>query len=157
LGAIPDLPEIVRQLKPDRIVVGMAERRDRLPVHQLLEMRLSGIHIEDALTTYEATFGRISTRELRPSQLIFSTELGPNPNRVMLQTVYSWGIALLGTIVFSPVMLLVAIVVRLSSAGPALFRQQRVGKDGVLFTLYKFRSMRADAEAESGAVWAKKD
>ncbi len=157
LGAISDLPGIVRQLRPDRIVVGMAERRERLPMHQLLEMRLSGIHIEDALTTYEATFGRISTHELRPSQLIFSTELGPNPNRVMLQTMYSLAIALLGTILFSPIMLLVAILVRLSSPGPILFRQQRVGKGSVSFTLYKFRSMWANAEADSGAVWAKKD
>ena len=157
LGPISNLREIVEELKPDRIVVGMSERRERLPVNQLLEMRLSGIHIEDALTTYEATFGRISTRELRPSQLIFSTELGPNPNRVMLQSIYSLAIALLAAVLLLPVMLLVAILVRLTSRGPALFRQQRVGMNDVPFTLYKFRSMYADAEAESGAVWAKKD
>lgn len=156
LGKIPDLRAIVKELKPDRIVVGMRERRDRLPVNELLDLRLSGIHIEDALTTYETTFGRISTRELRPSQLIFSTELGPNPNRVMLQTMYSWGIAMVAAVITAPIMLLVALLIRLSSPGPALFRQRRVGKDDVPFTLYKFRSMYADAEAQSGAVWAKK-
>ena len=157
LGHISELRRIVNELKPERIVVGMAERRARLPVNELLEMRLSGIHIEDALTTYEATFGRISTRELRPSQLVFSTELGPNQARVMLQSIYSLGIALVGTVILSPVMLLVFVLVRLSSSGPALYRQRRVGKNDVPFTLFKFRSMFADAEAESGAVWAQKD
>jgi len=157
LGRISDLETIVSQFRPDRIVVGMAERRARLPVHQLLELRLSGIHIEDALTTYETTFGRISTRELRPSQLIFSAELGPNPNRVMLQSVYSMIIAFVAALITLPIMALVAIAVKLSSSGPALYRQQRVGKNDVAFTLYKFRSMYADAEADSGAVWAKKD
>jgi sugar transferase (PEP-CTERM system associated) len=157
LGPISELRQIVDGLKPDRIVVGMSERRERLPVNQLLDLRLSGIPIEDALTTYEATFGRISTRELRPSQLIFSTELGPNPGQVMLQSLYSMTIALVGAAVMAPVMLLVAALVRITSPGPALFRQQRVGKNDVVFTLYKFRSMYRDAEASSGAVWAKQD
>lgn len=157
LGQIPDLETIVSQFRPDRIVVGMSERRQRLPVNQLLEMRLSGIHIEDALTTYESTFGRISTRELRPSQLIFSAELGPNPNRVMLQSLYSTTIALVAAVIALPIMLLVVIAVKLSSSGPALYRQQRVGKNDAPFMLYKFRSMYVDAEAKSGAVWAKKD
>jgi exopolysaccharide biosynthesis polyprenyl glycosylphosphotransferase len=120
-------------------------------------LRLSGIHIEDALTTYETTFGRISTRELRPSQLIFSAELGPNPNRVLLQSVYSMVIAFIAALIALPIMALVAIAVKLSSSGPALYQQRRVGKNDVPFMLYKFRSMYADAEAESGAVWAKRD
>jgi len=157
LGRISDLEMIVGQFRPDRIVVGMAERRQRLPVNQLLELRLSGIHIEDALTTYEATFGRISTRELRPSQLIFSTELGPNPNRVLLQSVYSMAIAFVAAVITLPIMALVAIAVKLSSSGPALYRQRRVGKNDIPFMLYKFRSMYVDAEAASGAVWAKRD
>jgi sugar transferase (PEP-CTERM system associated) len=157
LGPICELQQIVQRLKPERIVVGMSERRDRLPVTELLEMRLSGIHIEDALTTYEATFGRISTRELRPSQLVFSQELGPSQARVMLQSIYSMGIAMISTVILAPVMLLVFVLVRLTSRGPALYRQTRVGKGDAPFTLYKFRSMSADAEAASGAVWAQKN
>ena len=86
LGAISDLREVVDRLHPKRIVVGLRERRSNLPVTQLLELRLSGIRIEDALSTYEMAFERISTHELRPSQLIFSSsDLGPNRTGVRLQ------------------------------------------------------------------------
>jgi sugar transferase (PEP-CTERM system associated) len=158
LGALSDLREVVDRLRPDRIVVGLTERRSSLPVARLLEMRLSGIRIEDALSTYEAAFERISTRELRPSQLIFSsTELGPNRHRVRLQSVYSMTAAALATLIAAPVMLCVAILVKLTSPGPALIRQQRVGKNDRLFTLYKFRSMVTDAESRSGPVWAQRN
>jgi exopolysaccharide biosynthesis polyprenyl glycosylphosphotransferase len=158
LGALADLRELVDRLRPDRIVVGLTERRSSLPVARLLEMRLSGIRIEDALSTYEAAFERISTRELRPSQLIFSsTELGPNRKRVMLQSVYSMAAAVFATLIAAPIMLCVAILVKLTSPGPALIRQQRVGRNDRLFTLYKFRSMVTNAEAQSGAVWAQRD
>ncbi|HTB17358.1 MAG TPA: sugar transferase [Bryobacteraceae bacterium] len=155
LGAISDLLEVVERLHPKRIVVGLRERRSNLPVAQLLELRLSGIRIEDALTTYEMAFERISTHELRPSQLIFSSsELGPSRSGVRLQSAYSMAIASLAAVVLAPLMLLVAVLVKLTSPGPALLRQQRVGKDNRVFTLYKFRSMVQDAEAHSGAVWA---
>jgi exopolysaccharide biosynthesis polyprenyl glycosylphosphotransferase len=156
LGKISDLRRVVDEWRPDRIVVGMEERRGRLPVNQLLDIRLAGTPVEDAINIGEATLERISTSELRPAQLIFSAELGPHPRRVMLQSVYSTIIAALAAILTAPIMLLVAFTVRLSSAGPALFRQQRVGKDSAPFTLYKFRSMYQNAESGSGAVWAKK-
>jgi sugar transferase (PEP-CTERM system associated) len=155
-GSIQELRQVMEEVKPDRIVVGMTERRQRLPVHDLLQLRFSGIHIEDALNTYEATFGRISTRELRPSQLIFSTELGPRKNSVTLHALYSLAIAAILTILFSPVMVLVAIAVKLSSPGPALYGQRRVGLNDRPFTVYKFRSMYVNAEAGTGAVWAQK-
>jgi hypothetical protein len=112
----------------------MSERRKRLPVNDLLELRLSGIQIEEVLATYEATFGRISVRELMPSHLIFSAELGPNPSRVFWQSIYSFAIALAATILTLPVVLLVIIAMKLTSPGPILYRQTRVGQDSVPFT-----------------------
>src|SRR5580658_505378 len=157
LGTIEDLDEVVATQVPERIIVGMTERRQRLPVLRLLDLRYSGIHIEDAANTYEAVFGRVSTRDLRPSQLIFSTELGPRRSSMTLQTFYSLIISVIGIVVTLPLMMVVALMVRFTSPGPVLFRQRRVGLNGAEFTLYKFRSMRADSEAETGAVWAKKD
>jgi exopolysaccharide biosynthesis polyprenyl glycosylphosphotransferase len=155
LGALCDLRDVVDRLQPNRIVVALTERRSNLPVAPLLDLRLSGIRVEDVLNTYEAVFERISTRALRPSQLIFSaTELGPNRRRVMLQSAYSMTIAALAALLAAPLMLCVAILIKLTSPGPALFRQQRVGKNDRVFTLYKFRSMVAHAEEGTGPVWA---
>jgi lipopolysaccharide/colanic/teichoic acid biosynthesis glycosyltransferase len=102
-------------------------------------------------------FHRVSIRDLRPSHLIFSGELGPSGQSSALHTAYSFVLALVGLIVLLPAMLLVAVLVRLTSPGPVLFRQQRVGKNGVPFTILKFRSMHQNAEEKSGAVWATKD
>ena len=83
--------------------------------------------------------------------------LGPRQHSVTIQNFYSLLFGLVGLIITMPLMLLTAIMVRLSSPGPVLFRQRRVGHNGEVFTLYKFRSMYIDAEARTGAVWASKD
>ena len=157
LGRLHEFGEIARELKPDRIVVGMTERRDRMPVQELLDLRFSGILIEEAGAAYETACGRICTKELRPSQLIFSGELGPRRSSVALQLVYSPAIAFIGTVVTLPIMLLAALAVKLTSRGPILFRQTRVGLNGKHFTVLKFRSMYVNAEAKTGAVWATRD
>lgn len=157
LGSISQLRTIVETLKPKRIVVGMTERRGRLPVHDLLDLRFSGIHIEEAQAAYETVFSRVSVKELRPSQLIFMADLGPRPQNEFWQVVFSFTLALIGFIITLPVTLLVALLVRLTSPGPVLYRQIRAGKNGENFTVLKFRSMSQDAEAKSGAVWATKD
>jgi exopolysaccharide biosynthesis polyprenyl glycosylphosphotransferase len=142
---------------PSHIVVGMFERRNSMPVNELLELRFGGNIIEEAASAYERVCGRVCVKELRPSQLIYSGELGPRRQTLLYQSLSNILMASIGAMVTAPLMLLVAVAVRLSSPGPILYRQVRVGMDGVSFTLYKFRSMRADAEAESGAVWASKD
>lgn len=157
LGPVADLDGAVTTHKPDAIVVGMVERRQNLPVERLLDLRLSGIYVEDAATTYETVLRRVSIRDLRPSQLIFSAELGPSSQSIAIQSSYSFLIGLVALIAASPVMLIVAAVVKLSSPGPILFRQRRTGFNGAPFTILKFRSMRQDAEAATGAVWAAKD
>ena len=86
----------------------MSERRRRLPVERLLHLRFSGIHIEEAAVTFEHIFHRVSTRDLRPSQLIFSTELGPRPQSVALQSLYSWVLGLILLLIALPVMAIVA-------------------------------------------------
>ena len=157
LGGIAKLRDVAARVSPTRIIVGMSERRNAMPVTDLLELRFAGIIIEEASSSYESVCMRISTLELRPAQLVFSGELGPRRGILLLQAIYNLVLALIGTIVSLPFMLIAALGVRLSSAGPVLYRQTRVGMDGVLFTVYKFRSMYKDAEATTGAVWATKD
>ena len=153
LGTIADIGKVADS-PPHRIVVGLTERRNRLPVQELLQLRFSGIRIEEATHLYEAAFGRVCTRDLRPSQLIFSEELGPKPASEHVQTIYCFILAIVLLTVTAPIMLLVALAVRLTSPGPILLRQKRVGRGDTVFTVYKFRSMYADAEARTGAVWA---
>jgi sugar transferase (PEP-CTERM system associated) len=157
LGSVEHLREVVAQVKPDRIVVGMNERRQRLPVSDLLDIRLSGVRIEEAATTFEGVCKRIALKDLRPGQFIFSADLGPRPGSILMRSAYSSFLALAGTIATLPLMALVAVAIKLTSAGPVLFRQTRVGLHGRPFTLYKFRSMSQDAEAATGAVWATPD
>jgi sugar transferase (PEP-CTERM system associated) len=154
LGPLAALQEIVTATTPTRIVVGMLERRNRVPLNDLLDLRFSGHVIEEASTTYELVCGRVCTKDLRPSQLIFSGEQGPRRQTMLLQALSHTVLAAIGVIVTAPVMLLVALAVRLTSPGPVLYRQTRVGMGGENFALYKFRSMRVDAEAGTGGVWA---
>jgi exopolysaccharide biosynthesis polyprenyl glycosylphosphotransferase len=157
LGAISDLGKVVTANRPDSIIVGMAERRGNLPVEELLHLRLSGIHVEDAALIYQNVFRRVSTRDLRPSELIFSAELGPQPQKIALQSAYSFLIALVALAVLTPLIVIIAVIVKLTSPGPAFYRQTRVGFNGEHFTLYKFRSMSANAEEQTGPAWATKD
>jgi sugar transferase (PEP-CTERM system associated) len=156
LGPISALRDIVRATQPHLIVVGMFERRNRMPVAELLELRFAGHVIEEVATAYERVCGRVCLKEIRPSDLIFSGELGPRRQNLFYQRLSNAIVAVTGLLISSPIMLLTALAVKLSSAGPVLYRQVRVGLDGALFTLYKFRSMRTDAEAQTGAVWAQK-
>jgi sugar transferase (PEP-CTERM system associated) len=157
LGPLSALRDIVRATQPHRIVVGMFERRNRMPVSELLELRFAGHIIEEVAGTYERVCARVCLKEIRPSELIFSGELGPRPQNLFYQRLSNMLVAVIGLVLALPIMLVTALAVRLSSPGPVLYRQTRVGLNGSLFTLYKFRSMRADAEAGTGAVWAQKD
>jgi sugar transferase (PEP-CTERM system associated) len=157
LGGISSLREIVAATNPNRLVVGMFERRNRMPVNDLLELRFAGNIIEEAANTYERVCGRVCLKEIRPSQLIYSGELGPRRQSLIYQTSVNTVTAVIGIIASMPLMLLTALAVKFTSSGPVLYRQVRTGLDGVPFTLFKFRSMRTDAEAGTGAVWATKD
>jgi sugar transferase (PEP-CTERM system associated) len=155
IGTVADIPSIVRDRHVDRVVVSLADARGKLPMDELLQMKLDrGVTFDHLPTVYERFTGKIAVENLRPSWLIFSE--GFRKTRVLLATKRALDIvcALAGLILLSPVLLIVAALVRLTSAGPALYHQGRVGQHGRVFTVHKFRSMRQDAEAGTGAVWA---
>jgi exopolysaccharide biosynthesis polyprenyl glycosylphosphotransferase len=119
---------------------------------------MSGItQLQEAESLYEEVFGRVSIQALSPYQVIFSREMGPQTWTLRLQAAYSLLLGTVGLVLSLPVMLLVAIAVRLTSAGPVFYSQTRTGRNGVPFRLYKFRSMYIDAEARTGPVWASKN
>jgi len=157
LGGFQELRSVVTATNPSRIVVGLSERRNRAPVGELLELRFSGCLIEEVATTFEQVCGRVSVKDLRPSQLIYSSALGPRGKSLFYQGLFNMAVTLVVLVVALPLMLITALAVKFTSKGSILYRQVRVGMDGVPFTLYKFRSMRQDAEAGTGAVWASKD
>ena len=157
LGPIDNLVPVVAEHHPDRLIVAISDSRDGVPLERLLDLRATGLLIEEAAQTYEYVLHRVSTRDLRLSDLIFSAGFGPRPHRMILQSLYSWIVAAVLVAVTLPIMAVVAILVKLTSPGPVLYRQTRTGLNGAAFVLYKFRSMDRDAEAETGAVWSQKD
>jgi sugar transferase (PEP-CTERM system associated) len=124
---------------------------------KLLEMKLEGVSFDHLASTYEELTGKIAVENLRPSWLIFSS--GFRKSRLVRSTKRLMDIAasIIGLTLAGPIMLAVAAGVKLTSPGPALYMQRRVGQHGRLFMVYKFRSMRQDAEVGTGAVWAKKN
>ena len=146
LGPIASLREMVEAARPDRIVVGLFERGRRAPIVELLELRFAGYAVEEAASAYERIRGRVCLKELRPSQLMESGEFGPRPQNVLYQNLWNVSLAAIGIAVAAPIMAITALAVKLSSPGPILYRQPRAGLHDAVFTLYKFRSTRVDAE-----------
>jgi len=154
LGRAGDLPHLIARHHVDRIVVSLTDRRGKLPITELLQAKLSGIRVEDAATTYERITGKILTDGIKPSWLIFSDGFCASRGTRWVKRGIDLVLAFVGLIVAAPLMALTGIAIRLDSPGPILYCQDRVGENGRVFTLCKFRSMRADAE-NGTPVWAK--
>ncbi|HJZ74200.1 MAG TPA: TIGR03013 family XrtA/PEP-CTERM system glycosyltransferase [Vicinamibacterales bacterium] len=154
LGNATDIDRIRATRHVDRIVVSLTDRRGHLPIEALLRAKLAGVRVEDAVTTYERLAGKILVEDLKPSWLIFSDGFRVSRLTRAAKRVFDLACALVVFVFSVPAMLLTALAVRLESPGPILYRQERVGENGRLFTLFKFRSMRIDAE-QGTPVWAK--
>jgi sugar transferase (PEP-CTERM system associated) len=157
IGTVDDIPAIVRGRNVDRVVVSLGDARGKLPMDKLLEMKLEGVSFDHLASIYEELTGKIAVENLRPSWLIFSS--GFRKSRLVRSTKRLSDVAasIIGLTLAGPIMLAVAALVKLTSSGPALYMQRRVGQHGRLFMVYKFRSMRQDAEVGTGAVWARKN
>lgn len=139
------------------LIVAMDEKRGFMPYDQLLNCKVKGISIIDGESFYERITGKILVEKINPSWLIFSDGFKKsNANKIIKRFT---GLLLSSTMLVClfPFMLLVAIAIKLESRGPVIFSQERVGENQELFTLYKFRSMKMNAEKESGPVWATED
>lgn len=157
IGSYEQLVEIVERERIDKIVVALPDRRGILPVQALLACKQRGIEIEEGTNFCEKLSGRIMLENLRPSWLIFSSGFTV-PRLLRLQKrAGDILIASLGCLFACPLMMVLAVLIKLDSRGPALFTQERVGEKGRHFILMKFRSMRVDAESLTGPVFAQED
>jgi sugar transferase (PEP-CTERM system associated) len=157
IGAVEDIPSIVRARRVHRVVVSLADARGKLPMDKLLELRLDGVNFDHLASVYEEYTGKIAVENLRPSWLIFSDGFRKTRWSTAAKRLLDIAIAVVGLILALPVLVLVSLAVKLTSSGPVFYHQRRVGQHGRIFTIHKFRSMRPDAEAQTGAVWAAKD
>ncbi len=139
------------------IIVALDQKRGVMPYKELLNCKVRGINIIDGESFYERVAGKLLVEKISPSWFIFSD--GFVKSRISRITKRSIGLlfSAILLILSSPLILMVAVAIKLESPGPVLFSQERVGEYGEIFTLHKFRSMKANAEKESGPVWATED
>ena len=140
----------------DRVIVAMEDRRGSMPVRELLDLRLRGVVIEDANFLMERLLGRLPLDGLNPSALIFTHGFNVKASQQIARRLVSIIVSFIGLMICLPFIPIIILAVRISSPGPIFFRQTRVGRRGRPFTVFKFRTMRQDAEA-NGAVWATKN
>jgi sugar transferase (PEP-CTERM system associated) len=148
------LTELVREHTVHRVIVAMLDRREAMPMPELLQLRLRGVHIEEATSWLEKISGRIEVEQLYPSWIIFAKGFRFSSPFRMVRRILNFTVALIGLILALPVLPFVMLAVKLDSPGPVLYRQKRVGRRGAIFYCYKFRTMRKDAEADTGPTWA---
>jgi lipopolysaccharide/colanic/teichoic acid biosynthesis glycosyltransferase len=150
LGRMADLARIVDETRPDRVLVALGERRRRTPVRALLESCVArGIVVEDAAEFYERLTGKVAVESLAPTSMVFCGRFGPSYAQQLVSRAISLLAAAAGLMLLSPLLLLIAVAVKLDSTGPVLFVHRRVGLFGRPFKLLKFRTMHAASSPRS--------
>ncbi len=158
IGTSAQALDLAIEHRANRVVVAQRESRGRMNLDSLLRCKTSGIPVEKGSDYYEQLTGKIMLEDITvKSWLIFSSGFVVSRSVLFLKRILDLAVASLGLLLCWPIMLLTIVAIKLESRGPALYRQERVGRQGRLFTLWKFRSMRSDAEAEGEAVWAQED
>lgn len=155
LGSADELEDIIKNEKIDRVVIAVRERRGVFPTETLLKMSLAGdVDIEECTSFFERVTGQVHVDMLRPSWLIFDGRQRDSRMTVAVRDLIHRSLALIGLILSLPIALITAFIIKLESRGPVFYRQERVGLNGKVFKVIKFRSMRQDAEKDGEPVWA---
>ena len=150
------LIETCTKTRTEQIVVALDDRRGTMPIKDLLKCKLRGIEIHDGITFYESITGKILVQDVNPAWLIFSEGFHASRLSYFFKRGLDIFLSLFGLVVSLPLTLPIAMLIKLESAGPIFYTQERVGEHGNSFRVIKFRSMRQDAEKD-GAVWAVKN
>lgn len=154
VGTVDQIEDILFREKVDKLIVSMTERRGVLPVKNLLTCKLRGVEILDSPSFYEQLTGKLLVEDIQPSWFIYSRGFRFTSARRAWKRALDIVMAFCVSLLVLPFLPIVAGLIKLSSPGPVLFRQQRVGERGSEFILIKFRTMFDNAEKETGPVWA---
>ncbi len=147
------LPVLARTLRADMIVVAVPDRRG-LPIAELLECRMQGVDVIDALTFWEREAGTLDIGRTGAGWLAFASGFHLDQRSRILKRSMDFIVSLSFLIATLPITLFAAAAIKLESRGPVFYRQERVGLDGAIFKVWKFRSMREDAEKDGVPRWA---
>jgi sugar transferase (PEP-CTERM system associated) len=152
---IDSLADHVVALNAGEVVLALEERRNALPLDDLLRIKTTGVHVNEISSFLERETGRVDLATVNPSWFIFSDGFtaGQRVSKVA-KRLFDIVASLLVLILMGPVVAVAAIIVKLDSVGPAFYRQRRVGLYGQPYNIFKLRSMRQDAEAGGKAIWA---
>ena len=156
-SAAAHLMELAEAHRVHRVIVAMPDRRGTFPAQELLQLRLNGVRIEEATSWLEKISGRIEVEQLYPSWLIFADGFRFSSSFNLMRRILSTLMSLALLLIVLPFLPLVVLAIKLDSRGPVVYRQKRVGLAGHTFYCYKFRTMREDAEADTGPTWAGDD
>jgi sugar transferase (PEP-CTERM system associated) len=148
------LGEAIRKEKPHKIVISLSERRGIFPLRDVLNCKLRGVEIVDAPSFYEQVTGKLLIENITPSWFIFSDGFKITRSKRFYKRVFDALFSVVGAVIALPLVPAIAFFIKIDSPGSVFFRQWRVGEGGRNFLLYKFRTMRKDAESRTGAVWA---
>ena len=151
------LCEIGTTLEIDKIVMAIEEKRGNFPVEELLRCRVGGIEVLEGVAFYEMLTGKLLVEQINPAWLIFSQGFHKSWARRLFKRVGDLAVSSIMLILLLPLILLVALVIKLESKGPIIFSQERLGQNRKPYDVHKFRSMVSDAEAKNGPVWAEDD
>ena len=154
LGDPSQMDRIIEQHGIDKIVVAITERRGEYPVKEMLALRVNGCQVLEWPGFFEKLSGRIPIDSLAPSFFIFNEGFRKSRFLLSIRRVVSAIVAAVLLVLLLPVFLVVAVLIKLDSPGPVIYSQIRVGQNGKRIRIYKFRSMRNDAEQNGDAVWA---
>ncbi|MBW4027387.1 MAG: sugar transferase [Acidobacteria bacterium] len=153
-GTLADLSTIAASYGVDRVAVCSELHSASLPAADLLDLRRSGVHIDDAVALYERITGRIPVKLIRAAQMSFGKGFAPSHVWGVISRALSALAAAVALILTVPIFLAVSLLIKMDSQGPVFYMQERVGLNGKVFLTIKFRSMRTDAETLTGPVWA---
>jgi len=154
LGDPSNMEQIIEKRGVNKVVVAITERRGEYPVKDMLALRVGGYQVVEWPGFFEKLSGRIPIDNLAPSFFIFNEGFRKNRILLLIRRVLSAIVAAVFLVLLLPVFLVVAVFIKIDSSGRVLYSQVRVGQHNMPIRIYKFRSMRNDAEKNGDAVWA---